>query len=90
MAAVTQGTPAPNRYVIGSLVARFFVVSGVTGSTLNTNMSGIIWADNQGSTQAGTSSLITGMSTNATTGVITFTSSGPMVSEVIQVFALKG
>lgn len=90
MAQVTLGTPAPNRYVIGSLVMRVFVFSGASGSTLNTNMSGIVNVDNQLFTQGGTASLITGLTVNATTGVLTFTSSAPMVNEVVQVIALKG
>jgi hypothetical protein len=90
MAAVTLGTPAPNRYVIGNLVMRVFVVSGPTGSTLNTGMSNLINVDNQLYTQAGTASLITGLAVNAATGVLTFTSSAPMVNEVIQVIATKG
>lgn len=90
MAAVTVGTPAPTRYVIGSLVQRVFVVSGPSGSTLNTGMTAIINVDNQAFTQAGTATLLTGLAVNATTGVLTFTSSGPMVNEVICVTALKG
>lgn len=90
MAAVTLGTPAPARHVIGDLVTRFFVVNGASGSTLATNMSGIVNVENQNFTQAGTATLITGIAVNATTGLITFTSSNTMVNEVIQVTALKG
>ena len=52
MASVTLGTPAPSRHDIGDLILRVFVVSGVTGSTLATNMVGVIWASNQSFTQA--------------------------------------
>ncbi len=90
MAAVTFGTPAPSRHVIGDLVTRFFVINGASGSTLNTGLIGIVNVVNQAFCQAGTASLITGITVNAATGVITFTSSNTMVNEVIQVTALKG
>lgn len=90
MAAVTIGTPAPQRDVLGSLVQKTFRVSGVTGSTLSTGMVAITNVDIQQSTDAGTVSLITSFSVNPTTGVITFTSSGPMVTEVVTVQARKG
>lgn len=89
MAAVTQGA-APTRHVLGDLVVRFFTVSGATGSTLPTGMSNLLFVTNQQSTAAGTISLITAISYNAVTGVVTFTSSAPMVSEVIQVMARVG
>ena len=91
MAAVTQGTPAPTRHVLGDLVQRTFVVSGASGSTLNTGMIGIISYAVQQSTQAGTISLITAVAVNTTTGVLTFTTGGgAMVTEVVTVQALKG
>ena len=90
MATVTQGTPTPSRHDIGDLILRVFVVSGVTGSTLATNMVGVIWASNQSFTQAGTATLITGITVNAVTGLLTFTSSAPMVNEVIAVVAHQG
>ena len=90
MANVTFGTPAQQRFDIGNLIERIFVVSGASGSTLNTNMSGLVWVANQNFTQAGTASLINGITVNAVTGVITLSSSAPMVNEVIMVQALKG
>lgn len=87
MAAVTQAGQ-PQRHVIGDLVVRFFTVSGASGSTLPTGMSNILFATNQQSTAAGTISLITAMSILG--GTITFTSSAPMVSEVIMVIARVG
>lgn len=89
MAAVTQAGN-PQRHVIGDLVLRTFNVSGVTGSTLATGMSAIQFVDIQQSTAAGSISLITSFSVNTVTGVITFTSSGPMVTEVVQVMARVG
>lgn len=89
MAAVTQAGQ-PQRHIIGDLVLRTFTISGVTGSTLSTNMSNVQFVDIQQSTAAGTISLITAFAVNAVTGVITFTSSGPMVSEVVQVMARVG
>ena len=89
MAAVTLGTPAAQR-LQGNYVERIFVVNGASGSTLATNMSSIIWADVQAFNQAGTASVITGMAVNAVTGVVTFTTSGTMVNEVIMIKALKG
>ena len=88
MAAVTLGSPSPSRHVWGDQVVRFFVVSGASGSTINTGMVGIVWAENQPFTQAGTASLINGLSVSG--GTITLTSSAPMVNEVIQVIATKG
>lgn len=90
MAQVTQGTPTAVRHDLGDLITRFFVISGASGSTLNTNMVGLVWVDAQSFTQAGTTSLITALTFNAVTGVLTFTSSGPMVNEVVQVIALRG
>lgn len=92
MAAVTiNQTPPispPGRHVLGDLVVKFFNVSGVTGSTLATGLINIQFFTNQQSTSAGTISLITAMSQSA--GTITFTSSGPMVNEVIMVVAREG
>ena len=90
MAAVTLGTPAPTRHDIGDLVLRTFVVSGVTGSTLATNMVGVLTYIVQQSTQAGSISLITAVTVNRTTGLLTFTSSAPMVTEVVTVIAAQG
>ncbi len=89
MANVTFGTPTSQR-LQGNYVAKIFVVNGASGSTLNTNMSSLVWVNNQAFCQAGTASLITGITVNATTGVITLTSSSTMVNEVIMVWALKG
>ena len=89
MAAVTQGA-APTRHVIGDLCMRIFTVSGATGSTLATGMVNLLFVTPQQSTAAGSISLITAISYNATTGVVTFTSSAPMVSEVIMVIARVG
>lgn len=89
MANVTFGTPTAQR-LQGNYITKIFVVNGATGSTLNTNMVGLLWVDAMSFNQAGTASLITGISYNATTGVVTFTSSAPMVNEVIMVIALKG
>lgn len=87
MAAVTQGA-APTRHVYGDCVVRFFTISGNTGSTLATGMRNILFATNQQSTAAGTISLITAIANVA--GTLTFTSSAPMVSEVIMVIARVG
>jgi hypothetical protein len=51
-------------------------------------MSGIVWVDNQNFVQAGTASLITALSIAA--GVVTITSSGTMVNEVIMVQGREG
>ena len=91
MAAVTQNTSyPPTRHVLGDLVIRVFTVSGVSGSTLSTGMSGLVWAQNASFCLAGTASLITGLSFNAQTGVITFTSSNTMVNEIIMVLGRVG
>ena len=89
MAAVTL-TGTPDRHVVGDLVIRRFSVNGASGSTLNTGMSNIQFVAVQQSTDAGTISLITAISVNKVTGVITFTSSSTMVTEVIQVWARVG
>ncbi len=88
MAFVTFGTPAPQRHVIGDLVIKFFVISGASGSTLPTGLGNILWAGNQPFTQAGTASLLTGLSVSG--GTITLTSSAPMVNEVIMVISRTG
>lgn len=90
MAAVTFGTPAAYRHVVGDLVVRFYVVNGASGSTLATNQINVLFADVQQFCQAGTASLITGLTVNATTGLLTFTSSGTMVNEIIMVISTKG
>jgi hypothetical protein len=92
MAAVTQTQNAQTgRHLLGDVVMRTFNVSGATGSTLSTGMSNILFVDVQQSTDAGTISLITAISVNHVTGVITFTTGGgAMVNEVIQVMARVG
>lgn len=94
MAAVVINVAPPlaplEKHVVGDLVCKFFNISGATGSTLNTNMSGLVFVTNQQSTGAGTISLITAMSVNIGTGVITFTSSGSMVNEIIMVMGRVG
>ena len=91
MAAVTQGTPAPTRHDLGDLILRTFVISGATGSTLATNMIGILTYIVQQSTQANTISLITAVNVNTVTGVMTFTTGGgAMVNEVVTVIARQG
>ncbi len=89
MAEVTYVVPKPHRHVIGDLVIKFFAVSGATGSTIHTGDSRIEFVANQPFTQAGTASLITGISVGAN-GVITLTSSAPMVKEVIEVISRVG
>lgn len=90
MAAVTQNAQ-PYRHVIGDLVVRFFNISGASGSTLNTGMSGILFVQPQQSTAAGTISLITAVSVNTQTGVVTFTTGGgAMVTEIVMVIARVG
>ena len=89
MALVTFGTPAAQRFVIGNLMMKVFVVNGATGSTLNTGMSGIVWMDVQRFCQAGTASLVTGFSVSS--GVITLTTAGSaMVNEVVMVMGREG
>lgn len=89
MAAVTVSNQRV-RHVIGDLVTRFFTISGVTGSTLDTGMVAgtIAIVIIQQSTTAGTVSLITSFSISGAT--ITFASSAPMVNERIMVIARKG
>jgi hypothetical protein len=88
MAAVTTTTPV--RVVAGSAVTRFFTVSGASGSTLATGMSSVLFVDIQQSTAAGTISLITAFSVAGNPATITFTSSAPMVTEVIAVTGREG
>ncbi len=89
MAAVTQlSTAPPTRHVLGDLVSRTFTISGASGSTLNTNMLGIVTYIVQQSTAAGSISLITAVAVSGST--LTFTSSSTMVNEVVTVLALKG
>jgi len=87
MAAVTQAGQ-PFRHVLGDLVSRIFNVSGVTGSTLDTGQSNILWVGVQQSTAAGTVSLITSFAVSG--GRITFASSAPMVNEVVLVLSRVG
>lgn len=84
MAQVTFGLPSPARHVVGDLSCHFYVVSGATGSTFSAPGT-VLFIANQPFTQAGTASLITGISVAA--GVITLTSSAPMVNEVIEVLS---
>lgn len=88
MALVTYGTPAPQRHILGDLVVRFFVVNGASGSTLNTGLQDLYWYDAQSFNQAGTASVITGISAAGST--LTFTTSGTMVNEVIMVVGRVG
>lgn len=87
MAAVTI-TGQFERHITGDLATRFYQVSGVTGSTLATGVAQIKFVDIQQSTAAGTISLITSFSVSG--GTVTFTSSGPMVTEIIQVIGREG
>jgi hypothetical protein len=88
-AAVTVSTSSPpTRHIFGDCAVRFFTISGASGSTLATGMSSILFATNQQSTAAGTASLITAISVSG--GTLTFTSSAPMVTEVIMVIARVG
>ncbi len=90
MANVTYGTPAAQR-LEGNYIVRIFVVNGATGSTLPTGMSNILWVAPQPFCQAGTASLITGLTVISATGVITLTTGGgAMVNEVVMVWATKG
>ena len=65
MAEVTYGIPKPQRHVQGDLVKKYFVVSGASGSTISTGLQQILFATPQRFTQAGTASLITGLSVAA-------------------------
>ena len=87
MAAVTR-TGSPQRHVLGDFVARRFNISGNTGSTLDTGLIDIQFVDIQQSVAAGTASLITSFAVSGST--ITFTSSAPMVNEIVMVYATKG
>lgn len=88
MAQVTYGTPVAQRHIIGDLVLKFFVVNGASGSTLPTGMLQLFWYDAMSSPQAGGSSVITGIA-NAN-GLLTITSSGTMVNEIIMVIGREG
>lgn len=89
MAAVTvAANPPPARHDIGDLIVRYFTISGASGSTLVTGIGNVHFVANQPFTVAGTASLITGISNS--NGTLTFTSSAPMVTEVIQVIGRKG
>lgn len=88
MAVVTFGNPKPARHVIGDLVVKLFVVSGASGSTIPTGMRNILYVNQQAFTQAGTASLITGITVAGS--IITLTSSAPMVSEVVEVISKGG
>lgn len=88
MAEVTYGSPAPVRHVFGDCVVKFYVASGASGSIINTGMKNVLYVANQPFTKEGTASLITGISES--NGVVTITSSGPMVNEVVMVIARVG
>ena len=88
MSLVTYGTPAPQRFVAGNYVMKVFVVNGASGSTISTGMSGIFWLESQPFCQAGTASLVTGLSFSGST--VTITSSNTMVNEVIKVLGREG
>lgn len=88
MAIVTFGTPAAVRHILGDLVVKFFVVNGASGSTLPTGMSQILFVNAQRFCKAGTASLITGLSQAG--GTLTFTSSGTMVDEIVEVIGREG
>ena len=88
MANVTFGTPVAQRHVLGDLVTKYFVINGASGSTLATGMSDLLWWDVQQYPQGGGASVITNITQSG--GTLTFTSSGPMVNEVIQVVGRVG
>lgn len=89
MALVTLATPPANtRHIIGDLAIRFFNVSGASGSTLDTGIRNIQFINRQSFTAAGTASLITGLSVSGS--VLTFTSSGTMVNEIVEVIGDVG
>lgn len=90
MANVTVSStgPIPQRHIMGDLAMRTFKISGISGSTLPTGMANIQFYIVQQSTAAGTISLITAVSVAG--GTLTFTSSGPMVNEVVAVFGREG
>jgi hypothetical protein len=92
MASVTQNaTYPPSRHVLGDIVMRIFTISGASGSTLATGMSGLLFVEMAPFCLAGTASLITGLTYNALTGVVTFTTGGgAMVNEIVQVLARVG
>lgn len=88
MAQVTYGTPAPQRHVIGDIIERFYVINGPSGSTMPTGVQDLLWIDAQSFPQGGGASVITSITVSA--GVATFTTSGTMVNEVIQVVGRVG
>jgi hypothetical protein len=87
VAAVTQNAQ-PYRHIFGDCAVRFFNISGASGSTLATGMQSIQFVAVQQSTAAGTASLVTAFSISG--GTITFTSSNPMVTEIVMVIARVG
>jgi hypothetical protein len=94
MAAVTINIQSP-RQVVGSLVARVYDISGVTGSTLTVPQGDVFFVNNQTGTSAGIATTITAFAVSSSTvspveTTITFTSSGPMVHEVILVASRVG
>lgn len=88
MAQVTFGTPAVQRHVIGDLVLEAYVINGPTGSTLTPTVKNVIWIDIQQSPQGGGASVITSYVLSA--GVVTFTTSGTMVNEVVLIIGRVG
>jgi hypothetical protein len=88
MALVTFGTPLPQRHIIGDLVLKFFVVNGASGSTLPTGMSQLLWWDVQQFPQGGGASVITNIT--QAQNILTISSSGTMVNEVVMVVGREG
>lgn len=88
MAQVTYGTPTARRIVFGDVVNKYFVVNGASGSTLPTGLQNIIWVENQTFNQAGTASVVSGLTVSG--GTVTITSTGTMVNEVINVVGREG
>lgn len=81
MAAVTQDARA-ERHIFGDCAVRFFTVTGASGSTLDTGMRQIkMVLVEPGST-------ITGFTESG--GVLTLTSSAPMVAQNVMVISRVG
>jgi hypothetical protein len=86
MAAVTQANVA-QRHVWGDSVVRFYTISGASGSTLQTGAVGLLFVGVQ------PGSLITAVANSVVAGLgvqLTFTSSAPMVNEVVMVVSRNG
>lgn len=69
---------------------KVFNISGASGSTLDTKMINILFVDNQNSNAAASPGATVITSYAVSGSVITFTSSGTMVNEVIIVFGREG